>query len=541
MTLTAHSTELFVSTCPGALGFVDVLNRRKPRPHHDIKNPRQRQRPLPPPVQYLPMSIRTPRNPPDLDGFPRSETAGQSAQCAEKIKNRRSKRNSPTPANAIHRSGNDLQPFSPLRLLGTAIFTLCAICIANLSNAQTTQPTTFDFEFHPGAAAPGQIQIAPTTLYSTNLGYGFEPGAKLTAAASDITADKPFWFSVALPQGNYKVTLTLGDSQSASDNTVFAELRRLMLQRVTTNPGQFATRSFIVNVRTPAIAGNGSAVGTAVRITPREKTTEIWAWDNRLTLEFNGPHPAVAALRIEPADVPTLFLMGDSTMCDQPLEPYNSWGQSITRFFKSVIAVSNQAESGESCAGALGKGRFAKIWGDMKPGDYLFVQFGHNDMKSTAPNALDTYTDNLRKVVDETRNRGGIPVLITSVSRRTFDASGKITNSFKGYTDACRQVAKEKNVPLIDLQNMGAAFYESMGDAASHEAFATPKENTHHNDYGSYEIAQCVLQGIQQLKLPIAADITDDFKGFDPSHPDKFADFKIPPSPMHTTQTPLGN
>jgi lysophospholipase L1-like esterase len=413
---------------------------------------------------------------------------------------------------------------------------LAALCIANPSIAQTTRPTTFDFEFHAGPAAAGAILVAPAAVYSKAAGYGFEPGAALHADASAVTAEQPFWFSVALPQGSYKVTVTLGDAQTASDNTVYAELRRLMLQRVATAPGEFQTRAFIVNIRTPAIAGGGK-----VRLKSRETTTEAWAWDHRLTLEFNGPHPALAALRIEPANVPTLFLMGDSTVCDQPREPFNSWGQMITRFFKPVIAVSNQAESGETYAGALGAGRFKKIWGDMKSGDYLFVQFGHNDMKSTAPDALQRYTDDVRMVVDETRKRGGIPVLITSVSRRTFDAGGKITNSFRGYPDAVRLVAREKTVPLIDLQTMGAAFYESMGDAASHTAFATPKENTHHSDYGSYEIAQCVVQSIKDLKLPLAADIVDDFKGYDPSHPDRFEDFHIPHSPLNATDTPPGN
>src|SRR5471030_754544 len=140
-------------------------------------------------------------------------------------------------------------------------------------------------------------------------------------------------------------------------------------------------------------------------------------------------------------------------MCDQPMEPYNSWGQMLTRFLKPQVAVANHAESGESVSGALAALRFDKIWSRMKKGDYLFVQFGHNDMKSEQAGALQTYTDNMTRVVDETRRRGGIPVLVTSVSRRTFDAAGtKITDSFRGYTQAARDVATEKAVPLIDLQ-----------------------------------------------------------------------------------------
>jgi len=203
--------------------------------------------------------------------------------------------------------------------------------------------------------------------------------------------------------------------------------------------------------------------------------------------------------------------------------------------------VANHAESGESVAGALAKGRFDKIWSQMKKGDYLFVQFGHNDMKSPATNALELYTDNLRQIIDHARQLGGIPVLCTSVSRRTFDDSGKITNSFRGYTDAVRLLAREKKVPLIDLQNMAVAFYESMGPEASHQAFANERENTHHGNYGSYEIAKCVLEGIRKNGLGLTNAIVKDFKGFDPAHPDPIATFKVPPSPGGSSQTPLGN
>ena len=81
--------------------------------------------------------------------------------------------------------------------------------------------------------------------------------------------------------------------------------------------------------------------------------------------------------------MPTVFLLGDSTVCDQPAEPWNSWGQMLPRFFKPEIAVANHSESGETVADSLRAQRFEKIFSLMKPGDYLFVQFGHNDMKAT--------------------------------------------------------------------------------------------------------------------------------------------------------------
>jgi len=426
-----------------------------------------------------------------------------------------------------------------------ARFALLSLVAGFMSGcAEMAPPPNSLFKFSFGSPpVPGRTPVTPGMTWSSQSGFGFEPGADLKSVNGPgnktghaITGDKPFFFSVALPEGNYKVLLTLGNPQSAAETTVEAELRRLMLQQVRTGAGQFQTCSFIVNLRQPAIAGGGQ-----VRLKDREKDKEKWAWDGRLTLEFSGAHPSISALEIQPADVPTLFILGDSTACDQSGEPFNSWGQMLPRFFKPVVAVANHAESGESVASSLGAGRFKKVWSLMKKGDYLFVQFGHNDMKSRGANALQTYTDDLRKVVDQTRALGGVPVLCTSVSRRTFDAGGKITNSFGGYPDAVRLVAREKKVPLIDLQQMGAAFYEALGPEAAPRAFASPSEITHHSDYGSYEIAQCVLQGIRQNNLPIAKFIVDGFKGFDPAHPDPIDSFKVPPSTLSTRETPEGD
>jgi lysophospholipase L1-like esterase len=442
-----------------------------------------------------------------------------------------------TPENLTTRTMNLRRPVARFALLSLALGFICG-CAQMPREANPL----FKFSFR-SPPVPGCIPVTPETTYSNQTGFGFEPGAdvKFVHGPGDkpghaITSDKSFAFSVALPEGNYKVLVTLGNPQSAAETTVEAELRRLMLQQIRTQPGQFQTCSFIVNVRQPAIAGGGQ-----VRLKDREKDKEKWAWDDRLTLEFLGDHPSISALEIQRADVPTLFILGDSTVCDQSGEPFNSWGQMLPRFFKPAVAVANHAESGESVASSLSAGRFQKVWSLMKRGDWLFVQFGHNDMKSRAANALQTYTGDLRKVVDQTRARGGFPVLCTPVSRRSFDAGGKITNSFGGYPDAVRLVAREKNVPLIDLQEMGAAFYQALGPEAAPRAFASPREITHHSDYGSYEIAQCVLQGIRQNNLPIARFIVDDFKGFDPAHPDPMDSFKLPPSPLSTRETPEGN
>ena len=145
----------------------------------------------------------------------------------------------------------------------------------------------------------------------------------------------------------------------------------------------------------------------------------------------------------------------------------------------------------------------------MKPGDYLFVQFGHNDMKSKATNALEIYKADLKKIVERTRTLGGTPVLVTSMERK----AGVETNTLMGYPQAVRDVAKEENCALIDLNAMSLVFYRALGTNLD-KAF---QDGTHHNNYGSYELAKCVVEGIRQDKLPLAKFIMDDFGGFDPA------------------------
>jgi len=240
----------------------------------------------------------------------------------------------------------------------------------------------FKFDFGPGQVARGFTQVIETTLYNKEAGYGFDLGSKVKcidrggsdALQSDYcTSDQPFFFSIAVPEGNYSVTVTLGDLKGASNATIKAESRRLMLEGVTTTAGQFAVRTFTVNVRTPRIAPGGE-----VKLKPRE--IGVLHWDDKLTLEFNGSRPCVAALEITPVDdAITVYLVGDSTVTDQPTQPWNSWGQMLPRFFKAGVAVANHAESGESLKSSSHARRLDKVLSTIRPGDYLFIQSGPND------------------------------------------------------------------------------------------------------------------------------------------------------------------
>ena len=375
---------------------------------------------------------------------------------------------------------------------------------------------------------PGYLQVLPNTVYKDETGFGFEPGSKVIAVnrggndalRSDFcTSDEPYFFSVALPEGNYNVTATLGDPAGASAMTVKAESRRLMVERVTTEAGRFTERTFTVNIRTPRLLSGG-----AVRLKDRERRTEMRNWDEKLTLEFNGARPNLCALTIEPAEnAPTVFLLGDSTVCDQPSEPWNSWGQMLPRFLRPGVAVANHAQSGESIASSLAAGRVDKVLGLARPGDYLFVQFGHNDMKSRAPNAVGLYKVDLRKLILDARDRGATPVLITSMERK----EGVRRDTLGEYPETVRELAREEKVPLIDLHAMSKVLYGALGKDLD-RAF---QDGTHHTDYGSYQLARCVVQGIHHLGLEMASFIAEDVPPYDPEHPDPVGSFDVPPSP----------
>jgi lysophospholipase L1-like esterase len=362
-------------------------------------------------------------------------------------------------------------------------------------------------------------------------------------------SEAPFFFSADVPEGNYNVTVTLGGGSRESITTVKAEARRLVLEKVWTAPGETTTRTFTVNVRYPELKS-----GQQVRLKQRE--LDNLDWDHRLTLEFNGVRPRVGAVEIKRVDdAITVYLAGDSTVVDQDKEPWAAWGQMLPQFFKPGVAIANHAESGETLKAFMGERRFEKIMDTIRSGDYLFIQFAHNDQKEGANHldAFTTYKEYLKRYIDAARAKGAIPVLVTSMNRRTFDAAGRIANSLGDYPEAMKQTAKEQDVALIDLNAMSKLFYEALGPEKSKKAFVQYpagtfpgqdrelKDDTHFNAYGAYELARCVVEGIKVNKLGIAKYLVDDaLAPFDPAHPDAVEGWSLPMSPFATTVAPEG-
>ena len=307
------------------------------------------------------------------------------------------------------------------------------------------------------------FQLADAPRYSEETGYGYD-----LAATPEKGSKAPFFFSVRVPDGNYKVTVRLGSKKQAGVTTVRGESRRLFVENLPTRKGQFTDETFVINKRNPRISDKES-----VHIKPREKTK--LNWDDKLTLEFNGDAPVCQSISIEPADpsVITVFLCGNSTVVDQDNEPWASWGQMIPHFFGTDVCIANYAESGESANTFIGAKRLAKALSQIKKGDYLFMEFGHNDQKQKGPGkgAYYSFMTSLKTFIDEARARGAHPVLVTPTQRRSFDTNGHIRDTHEDYPEAIRWLAAKENVPLIDLNEMTRTLYEALGPDTSKRAF----------------------------------------------------------------------
>lgn len=417
------------------------------------------------------------------------------------------------------------------------VLALLSLGIASSAAAQTP-PDRYVF----GEAASGGAKAitAAAPVFDPARGYGLE-GAAGAKIGKGVQSDAPFFFSAKVPEGNHKVTVVLGGDE-ASVTTVKSELRRLSLDQVAVPAGGSVTKTFIVNTRTPAYPGGPVKLKGA-----REAEQEAVNWDDRLTLEFNGQKPAVRSITIESVDVPTLYILGDSTSTDQMAEPYASWGQMFTGLFEPTVAVANHGESGESISASISRGRFDKILSQIKPGDVFLVQFGHNDMKEVArnPQAPQQYHDNLIKWVKAVQAKGATAAIITPVNRHTF-TDGKVTDSLAPYPDLARDAARLSGAALIELHGMSKTLYESFGDEPSwalfkHDADGSNRDGTHHNNYGAYVLAQLVAQGMRDAKMPIASQLKKDLPKIDPAKPMRLADFKVPASPTYTDQRPLGD
>ncbi len=190
-----------------------------------------------------------------------------------------------------------------------------------------------------------------------------------------------------------------------------------------------------------------------------------------------------------------IYYIGDSTVAFNKIHTYPQTGmsQGLPLYLKDGVQVISLAKNGRSTKSFLDEGRFVPAQQGMEAGDFLFIQFGHNDEKDdparhTDPNG--SFRDNLRYFINEARQKGALPVLITPIARRLFDENGIFMPGSHGlYPDAVRQVGREEKVAVADLTALTEAFLAQLGDEPSKPLFVWPKDNTHLKAEGAVRMA----------------------------------------------------
>ena len=368
----------------------------------------------------------------------------------------------------------------------------------------------------------------------------------LICSAGDFPVMSKRVLSYPLPDGNYLLTVTIGSKKRAASTTIRCESRRLLCENVATRKGEITALSFLVNKHSPVISAT-----ERVKIKKREESK--LNWDDVLSVEITGDSPAVIDIRITPDTIsPTIYLCGNSTVVDQDEEPWASWGQMLPRFLNEKIAVANYAESGETASTFCSALRFKRILKDLKAGDYVVMEFGHNDQKQRFPGAGAYYnfTHTLKTMIDEVRLKGATPILISPTQRRSF-RDGRIQETHADCPEAMEMLARREKVTFIDLHSYTRTLFETWGEEASKKGFVhypantypgqdkPLADNTHFNPYGAYEIAKCVLHGFREQG--VLTGFFRDFTDFDPSHPDPVESFHWTESDHIDTLKPDGN
>ena len=222
----------------------------------------------------------------------------------------------------------------------------------------------------------------------------------------------------------------------------------------------------------------------------------------------------------------TVYTIGDSTMANKPkpeVNPERGWGQMLQNYFTDDVTIDNRAVNGRSTRSFIVEKRWDSIYNSLKKGDYVFIQFGHNDGKESDPlrytNPHTIYRHNLMRLVNETRKKGAHPVLFTSITRRHFNEQGALIDTHKDYPLETRLVAQELKVPLIDLQYYTELMEESYGVEKSKELHLhfEPGENpyypdgkhdnTHLSVKGATAIAEIAIEQIKKSKIRLGKKV----------------------------------
>jgi lysophospholipase L1-like esterase len=303
------------------------------------------------------------------------------------------------------------------------------------------------------------------------------------ALMSRCTGSNPIKCTIPVPaNGNYNVTVELGSAQAASTSQVEAELSRIVVPATKLEAGAYSQQTFSVNVRA-------------------EDHDDYDAPGKELNISINGAAPALHGLGYAAADIPTLFVVGDSTVCDAT-GSQRGWAQEFSQFLKPGLAVANYADSGDT-AGTL-YGKFASRGAVLKEGDYLFIQFGHNDQKSQA--GIDSYKTNLMKFVADARSAKATPILFSPVARRAhLDDRNKPTTladpGFEGLDQQARDLAAAEQVAFVDLTKLAIEYYATVNAST----LFVSNDIAHFNVAGATAMSKLVAGALESGTTPVTS------------------------------------
>lgn len=383
------------------------------------------------------------------------------------------------------------------------------------------------FNFRSGAACGGEeTAVNPQMLYTKEAGFGFvteenfeaqpalriaeinsgfEPapwyrGSSLTRVSQDRCGcyieqkewtekrrQLPLRFKCDLEEaGSYLVRVTLCPAQDMGDVRIFVGRRQLSACFSSCHAGETVRCRAVVNLS---------------EIIPRGQETAVC--DRTLDLTVTADRPCISGLEIEAAECPVLYIGGDSTVTDQPAEypyapemSYAGWGQMLSRFLTADIAVSNHSHSGLTTESFRQEGHYDIVKKYAKAGDYLLLQFGHNDQKLEHLKAQEGYRDNLETYVRECRQRGVHPLIVTPVARNSWKGNdGSYNDLLSEYADACLTLGSALNVPVLDLHRLSRDFVVQKGREEAKRWFF-PSDFTHHNDFGACKMAEFICDEI---------------------------------------------
>lgn len=321
----------------------------------------------------------------------------------------------------------------------------------------------------------------------------------------------PLHISTPVPNGTYEVTVTVTAHEDITF-TIYAQSRRVMVQDDTMRNGE--KKDFVFNVS----------------VCDHHKRDAEYTVVSGVELDIACDGNLTAVSAVSPVSVPTVYIAGDSTVTDQPAEyPYSpsstycGWGQMFPQLLKTGIAVENQAQSGSATKDFI-EINFTAFKEKIKEGDFLIIEFGHNDQKIKELGAFTGYADNLKFLINFARGKGASPIVCSPINRILFQEDGTLLNLLGDYRNAAKSVCEEMNVPFIDLWTRTTEFFERAGASKAWDYFrcdGADRDYTHTNDIGGSIVSRFVAQEMIEANVePIASLIKRDMITVEMPEPD---------------------